>query len=143
MSTPYNYTCELNLELVSAINTNNWTLAYLSICLSCSIWQIINSLHLTWIAHKPVHGVVLFQSIISFVSILFSLLNPLTRLNCDVVSKRPASSYSTCQYSNLISSVTGFPSLLLISEAFVFNPSCYTRHTSVTREPDGYWGLVL
>ncbi|KAG2178818.1 hypothetical protein INT43_001664 [Umbelopsis isabellina] len=83
MSTANNYTSTLSPDMVSAINTNNWTLTYLSICLTCSIWQITNSLNLTWIARKPVHGVVLFQSFISFLSILFSLLNPLTRLNCD------------------------------------------------------------
>ncbi|GAB5588113.1 hypothetical protein Unana1_03013 [Umbelopsis nana] len=69
--------------MVSSIRTNNWTIAYLSLCLSCSIWQILSSLQLAWVARKPVHGVVLFQSTISFLSILFSLLNPLTMLNCD------------------------------------------------------------
>lgn len=77
--------CFLDPAMVSSIRTNNWTIAYLSLCLSCSIWQILSSLQLAWVARKPVHGVVLFQSTISFLSILFSLLNPLTMLNCDAV----------------------------------------------------------
>ncbi|KAI8577842.1 hypothetical protein K450DRAFT_200888 [Umbelopsis ramanniana AG] len=75
--------CFADSSIISGIRTNNWTIAYLSLCLSCSIWQILSSLQLAWVARKPVHAVVLFQSTISFLSILFSLLNPLTMLNCD------------------------------------------------------------
>ncbi|KAG2173422.1 hypothetical protein INT44_008774 [Umbelopsis vinacea] len=75
--------CFADPSIISSIRTNNWTIAYLSICLSCSIWQILSSLQLVWVARKPVHAVVLFQSFISFLSILFSLLNPLAMLNCD------------------------------------------------------------
>ena len=64
----------------------SYTLVYMSICLTCVVWQIINSVMLVQRSRKLLHFAVLFEVVLAFIVIFCSLLNPLTDVSCEVVS---------------------------------------------------------
>ncbi|KAI9316675.1 hypothetical protein BX666DRAFT_2027503 [Dichotomocladium elegans] len=59
-----------------------YTLVYMSICLSCVVWQLVNSTLLVYRSRKILHFAVLAEVILAFIVILASLLNPLIGLDC-------------------------------------------------------------
>ncbi|KAI7881116.1 hypothetical protein K492DRAFT_161910 [Lichtheimia hyalospora FSU 10163] len=61
-----------------------YTLVYMSICLTCVIWQIMNAVILVHRSRKLLHFAVLAEVLLAFIVILCSLLNPLADLSCDV-----------------------------------------------------------
>ncbi|KAI8141608.1 hypothetical protein BJV82DRAFT_714826 [Fennellomyces sp. T-0311] len=62
----------------------SYTLVYMSICITCVVWQIINAAMLVRRSRKILHFAVLFEVLLAFIVILCSLLNPLTNLSCEV-----------------------------------------------------------
>ncbi|KAI7852870.1 hypothetical protein BDC45DRAFT_607098 [Circinella umbellata] len=61
-----------------------YTLVYMTICLTCVVWQIINASILLYRSRKLLHFAVLFEVLLAFLVILSSILNPLIDLSCDV-----------------------------------------------------------
>jgi hypothetical protein len=61
------------------------TVVYMSICLSCTIWQVITAMELAYKIRKWLHFAVVFETILSFVTILSSVLNPISPLSCEFV----------------------------------------------------------
>ncbi|KAI8072086.1 hypothetical protein BDF21DRAFT_454188 [Thamnidium elegans] len=59
------------------------TVVYMSICLSCTVWQVLTAAELAYKVRKWLHFAVFFETVLSFVSILCSVLNPLTSLSCE------------------------------------------------------------
>ena len=64
-----------------------YTLVYMSICLTCVLWQIMNAVTLVYRSRKLLHFAVLAEVLLAFIVILCSLLNPLADLSCDIVSE--------------------------------------------------------
>ncbi|ORZ00215.1 hypothetical protein BCR43DRAFT_133461 [Syncephalastrum racemosum] len=60
-----------------------WTMCYMSVCLTCVVWQIINASILVHRSRKLLHIGVLTETVLSFCSIGCSVLNPLTDLSCE------------------------------------------------------------
>ena len=61
------------------------TIVYMSICLSCSIWQVITAFELAYKVRKWLHFAVVFETVLSLATILCSVLNPVTALSCEFV----------------------------------------------------------
>ncbi|KAI9301626.1 hypothetical protein BJ944DRAFT_252168 [Cunninghamella echinulata] len=62
---------------------SQYTLVYMTICLTCAVWQIITAFNLVWKSKKWLHLVVLFNVCLAFFVILCSVLNPLILLDCE------------------------------------------------------------
>ncbi|OBZ89715.1 hypothetical protein A0J61_02226 [Choanephora cucurbitarum] len=60
------------------------TVVYMSICLTCSLWQLLTAIELVYRVRKWIHFAVLSETLLSFLVILCSVLNPLTSLNCEI-----------------------------------------------------------
>ncbi|KAI9247417.1 hypothetical protein BDA99DRAFT_254393 [Phascolomyces articulosus] len=60
-----------------------YTLVYMAICLTCTVWQMINASTLVYRSHKILHMAVLFQICLAFLVILCSVLNPLIDFSCE------------------------------------------------------------
>ncbi|KAI8374452.1 uncharacterized protein BYT42DRAFT_576413 [Radiomyces spectabilis] len=71
-------------EITQYFRQASYTMTYMSICLTCTIWQILHAGALVWKTRKFLHGAVFFETILSFFSILCSVLNPLTELSCEL-----------------------------------------------------------
>ncbi|KAI9470771.1 MAG: hypothetical protein EXX96DRAFT_585659 [Benjaminiella poitrasii] len=56
---------------------------YMSICLACTVWQIMAASVLVYKARKWLHYAVVFETLLSFFSILCSVLNSLSGLSCE------------------------------------------------------------
>lgn len=76
---------DLNAGTKSYFRHTTSTLVYMSICLSCTAWQVITAGELAYKVRKWLHIAVLFETFLSFISILCSILNPLTDLSCEFV----------------------------------------------------------
>lgn len=83
-----------------------YTLVYMSICLTCVIWQIMNALALVHRSRKVLHFAVLAEVLLAFIVILCSLLNPLADLSCDIVSKH-VPYFSCCNLFSILA-ILGF-----------------------------------
>ncbi|KAI8098421.1 uncharacterized protein B0P05DRAFT_521867 [Gilbertella persicaria] len=76
------------------------TIVYMSICLTCSVWQIMAAIELVWRVRKWLHFTVLFETILSFMVIFCSVLNPLTDLSCEfVISSMMISMFLHCHFN--------------------------------------------
>ena len=62
------------------------TVVYMSICLSCTIWQVITAVEIAYKILKWLHFAVVFETILSLITILSSVLNPVSPLSCEFVS---------------------------------------------------------
>lgn len=62
------------------------TVVYMSICLGCTVWQLIAATELVYRARKWLHFAVLFETFLSFLVISCSILNPLSNVSCELVS---------------------------------------------------------
>ncbi|KAL9546019.1 hypothetical protein PS6_007889 [Mucor atramentarius] len=60
------------------------TVVYMSVCLGCTIWQLMAAAELVYKARKWLHFAVLFETILSFLVISCSILNPLTDVTCEL-----------------------------------------------------------
>ncbi|KAL9540370.1 hypothetical protein MBANPS3_009713 [Mucor bainieri] len=60
------------------------TVVYMSVCLGCTIWQLMASVELIITARKWLHFAVLFETTLSFIVISCSILNPLTDVTCEI-----------------------------------------------------------
>lgn len=78
---------DLNEGTQSYFRHTTSTLVYMSICLTCTVWQVITASELAYKVRKWLHFAVLFETFLSFISILCSILNPLTPLSCEFVCK--------------------------------------------------------
>lgn len=86
---PYNVIYDdLNEATQSYLKLSTFTIAYLGMCLSCTIWQIMTVVEMVWRKRKWLHYLLLFQIVACFIIILCSTLNPFTPVNCIVVSLR-------------------------------------------------------
>jgi hypothetical protein len=61
------------------------TICYMSVCFSCTIWQMMAAGELVYRARRWLHFAVFFQTILSFCTILASLLNPVSDITCEFV----------------------------------------------------------
>ena len=77
------------------------TVVYMSICLTCSLWQLLTAIELVYRVRKWIHFAVLSETLLSFLVILCSVLNPLTSLNCEIVGLFLLSCF-TCAFLLLI-----------------------------------------
>ncbi|KAI9355479.1 hypothetical protein BD770DRAFT_303658, partial [Pilaira anomala] len=59
--------------------------AYMSACLAITVLQVIKASIIAYKVRKWIHFAVVFETIFSFISIICSVLNPLTDLSCDFV----------------------------------------------------------
>lgn len=75
----------LNLETQRYFRHTTSTVVYMSVCLSCTVWQVLTAAELAYKVRKWLHFAVFFETVLSFVSILCSVLNPLTSLSCEFV----------------------------------------------------------
>jgi hypothetical protein len=75
----------LNNNTHSYFRHTTSAVVYMSICLSCTIWQIMAATELAYKVRKWLHFAVFFETMLSFCSILCSVLNPLTGLSCEFV----------------------------------------------------------
>lgn len=75
----------LNENTRSYFRHTTSTVVYMSVCLSCTIWQIMAASELVYKVRKWLHFAVFFETILSFCSIFCSVLNPLTDLSCQFV----------------------------------------------------------
>ncbi|KAI8342244.1 hypothetical protein BD560DRAFT_493386 [Blakeslea trispora] len=60
------------------------TIVYMSICLACSAWQLLTAIEMVYRVRKWLQFAVLCQTLLSFMVILCSVLNPLTNLSCEI-----------------------------------------------------------
>ncbi|KAF1801503.1 hypothetical protein FB192DRAFT_1324810, partial [Mucor lusitanicus] len=60
------------------------TVVYMSVCLGCTIWQLMAAAELVYKARKWLHFAVLFETMLSFLVISCSILNPLTDVTCEL-----------------------------------------------------------
>ncbi|KAI7866909.1 uncharacterized protein EV154DRAFT_583435 [Mucor mucedo] len=74
---------DLNEGTKSYFRHTTSTLVYMSICLTCTVWQVLTAGELAYKVRKWLHFAVLFETFLSFISILCSILNPLTALSCE------------------------------------------------------------
>jgi hypothetical protein len=79
---------DLNDETKDYIRKTASTITYMSICLSCIIWQIITATMLAWRSKKWIHFMLLIQTILCFLNILCSVLNPTTSVSCVFVKEQ-------------------------------------------------------
>ncbi|KAI8643007.1 hypothetical protein BD408DRAFT_365739 [Parasitella parasitica] len=56
----------------------------MSVCLGCTVWQLMAAVELVVKARKVLHFAVLFETILSFIVISCSVLNPLSDVSCEV-----------------------------------------------------------
>lgn len=75
----------LNPNTQSYFRHTTSTVVYMSICLSCTIWQVMTAAELAWKVRKWLHFAVLFETVLSLITILCSVLNPVTPLSCEFV----------------------------------------------------------
>ncbi|KAI8967234.1 hypothetical protein BDF20DRAFT_237820 [Mycotypha africana] len=61
-------------------------LVYMSICLGCCIWQIMTAIELVYTRQKWLHFAAFFETLLCFILILCSILNPLNAVGCEDVS---------------------------------------------------------
>ncbi|CEP19751.1 hypothetical protein [Parasitella parasitica] len=59
-------------------------IAYMSVCLGCTVWQLMAAVDLVLKARKAIHFAVLFETVLSFITISCSVLNPLSDVSCEV-----------------------------------------------------------
>ncbi|SAM00406.1 hypothetical protein [Absidia glauca] len=62
---------------------SQYTLVYMSICLTCTVWQVMTAASLLWHSRKWLHLAVLANVSMAFFVILCSLLSPLSSVSCD------------------------------------------------------------
>ncbi|KAG1175759.1 hypothetical protein G6F70_002720 [Rhizopus microsporus] len=80
---PFNITYDdLNEPTRSYLRLSTFTIAYLGMCLSCTIWQVITVAEMAWRKRKWLHYLLLFETLACFVTILCSVLNPFTPVDC-------------------------------------------------------------
>lgn len=80
---PYHLTyTDLNDDTTAYIRKTACTITYMSICLSCVLWQIVSATMLAWKSRKWIHFILLFQTLLCFLTILCSVLNPITSVDC-------------------------------------------------------------
>lgn len=110
------------------------TVVYMSVCLGCTIWQLMAAAELVYKARKWLHFAVLFETILSFLVISCSILNPLTDVTCELVSRR---SYCLKCIPLTCTSDSGCPSYQSTLVDAAFKPSCCTKLTSAMTELNG------
>ncbi|KAI7898993.1 uncharacterized protein BX663DRAFT_489559 [Cokeromyces recurvatus] len=72
----------LNTDTQNYIRHTTAAVVYMSVCLACTIWQIKAAIILAYKARKWLHFAVVFEALLSFSSILCSILNSLTSISC-------------------------------------------------------------
>ncbi|KAI9279367.1 hypothetical protein BY458DRAFT_545253 [Sporodiniella umbellata] len=75
---------DLNPETQSYVRSTACTITYMSVCLACIIFQIGSAILLAWKSRKRIHFILLFQALLCFLTILCSVLNPITAVTCIV-----------------------------------------------------------
>jgi hypothetical protein len=75
----------LNSSTQSYFRYTTSTVVYMSICLSCTVWQILTAAELAYKVRKWLHFAVLFETFLSLITILSSVLNPVTPVSCEFV----------------------------------------------------------
>ncbi|CAO3597615.1 unnamed protein product [Absidia cylindrospora] len=63
---------------------SQYTLVYMSICLTCTVWQVLTAASLYWRSRKWLHLTVLLNVCMAFFVILCSLLSPLSSVSCEL-----------------------------------------------------------
>ncbi|ORE02325.1 hypothetical protein BCV72DRAFT_234885 [Rhizopus microsporus var. microsporus] len=80
---PFNVTYDdLNEPTQSYLRLSTFTIAYLGMCLSCTIWQVMTAAEMVWRKRKWLHYLLFFETLACFVTILCSALNPFTPVDC-------------------------------------------------------------
>jgi hypothetical protein len=75
----------LDEETKNLYRSSTFTLVYMSMCLTCTIWQLFQAGLLAWRVRKWLHFAVLFETILSFQVILCSVLNSMVDVTCSLV----------------------------------------------------------
>ncbi|KAI8337034.1 hypothetical protein BC941DRAFT_396942 [Chlamydoabsidia padenii] len=75
--------CIGNVQETYRFMESQYTLVYMSICLTCTVWQVLTAVGLVWKSRKWLHMAVLANVCMAFFVILCSLLSPLTSISCD------------------------------------------------------------
>lgn len=74
-----------NEEMKRYIRHTATTIVYMSVCLTCTIWQVLTAFELAYKIRKWLHFAVVFETILSFLTILCSILNPVAAVSCELV----------------------------------------------------------
>ncbi|KAI8876773.1 hypothetical protein K501DRAFT_199659 [Backusella circina FSU 941] len=74
----------LDEETRNIYRSSTFTLVYMSICLTCTIWQMFNACLLAWRVRKWLHFAVVFETVLSFLVILCSVLNSMLDVTCSL-----------------------------------------------------------
>lgn len=73
-----------NEEMKQYIRHTATTIVYMSVCLTCTIWQVLTAVELAYKIRKWLHFAVVFETILSFLTILCSILNPVAAVSCEL-----------------------------------------------------------
>lgn len=116
------------------------TVVYMSVCLGCTIWQLMAAAELVYKARKWLHFAVLFETILSFLVISCSILNPLTDVTCELVSRL---AFHREYLVNMYISDSGYRLYQSTLVDVAFKLSCCTKPTSATTVLNGLLLLAL
>ncbi|KAI8982223.1 hypothetical protein BDF20DRAFT_458314 [Mycotypha africana] len=75
---------DLNQESQAYFRHTATTIVYMGICWTCCVWQIMTATELAYKVRKGLHFAVVFETVLAFVVITCSVLNPLTPVSCEV-----------------------------------------------------------
>lgn len=79
-------------------------ITFMSVCLTCTIWQIKAAIQLVYNTRRWINYAVLFQALLSFSAIFCSVLNPLTEsIDCEMVRMlNKVSLYSNVYFTEVL-----------------------------------------